>query len=67
MANANGALTTQEQRRLIISAIHSGEADFGEDANGQLIVRTGLYKWQDQSVHNEEDPARLNADDRNGV
>lgn len=64
---ASRAMTTQEQRAFMIKLIHSGEADVQTDNDGQLVVYTGLFRWQDQSVHNEEDPARATADDRNGV
>jgi hypothetical protein len=55
------ALTTQEQRNLIIGMVRSGQAELQTDNSGQLVVLTGLFKWRDGSIRTEEEQ---NQDDR---
>jgi hypothetical protein len=59
--NEPRALTTQEQRNLIIGMVRSGQAELQTDSTGQLVVLTGLFKWSDNTVRTEEQP---NKDDR---
>ena len=59
--NEPRALTTQEQRNLIIGMVRSGQAELQTDNTGQLIVLTGLFKWRDGTIRTEEQP---NQDDR---
>lgn len=56
-------LSTQEQRNKIIGHVRSGQADIQYDNDGQLVIYTGLYRWADGTVREEEDPKAAAEDD----
>lgn len=57
------ALTVQEQKNRIIGHVRAGTADIQNDNSGQLVIYTGLFRWADGSVREEEDPTVREEDD----
>jgi hypothetical protein len=49
-------LTETEYQRRVIELIVSG--DMCEEASniGEIVIYTGMYEWNDSSIHDEPDP-----------
>lgn len=41
----------------ILARIHSNEYEVKIDADGQLMLTTGMYLWDDETIHTEPEPS----------
>jgi hypothetical protein len=49
--------TKQEAKNFIIGQVRAGNVhDLETDNDGQLLVHTGIYLWDDESLHDEPQP-----------
>lgn len=53
-------ITKAEYIRRVVDSLGDSDPDFETDNEGQIIIYTGMYKWEDDTIHDE--PEDLNED-----